>query len=86
MIERQVIATWYTPAEKLPPAREICVATVSGQNGFSKWDHAFALVTYDPATGWNVIDYDMTCFEVIAWCDLDVYRGASAFDRINYEV
>ena len=86
MIERQVIVTWYTPAEKLPPENEIVLATVSGQNGFSRWSGAFALAKYTKKDGWEIVDYNMTCFEVIAWCDIDVYKGRSVLDQVIYEV
>ena len=49
LIERQVIATWYTPKEKLPPeAWDSCLLTISGEVGRTKFDHVFAIGGYDP--------------------------------------
>ena len=76
MIERQVIVTWYTPAEKLPEKYEIVVATISGRTGSVEYDHTFGLIEW---TGdqWDLsmVDVDLTEFVVHAWCDLEPYGG-----------
>ena len=41
LIERQVIVTWHTPEEKLPPVGEIVVASISGRRGDISYDHAY---------------------------------------------
>ena len=77
VIERQVIATWYTPEEDLPEEGEIVVATVSGKSGNVKYDSTFALVEWWKDTGWVMSEDDkqMDEFVVHAWCDLEPYGG-----------
>lgn len=41
LIERQVITTWYTPKEKLPPEEwNTVICTISGRAGSVTFDHA----------------------------------------------
>ena len=79
LIERQVIATWYTPAEKLPPKEwDSCLLTISGEVGRTKFDHVFAIGGYDPDEGWYLdgeLQEDIKDFTVHAWCDIDPYKG-----------
>ena len=75
MIERQVIVTWYTPEEKLPPEHYQVVVTVSGTDGYVTYEHALMLATYaEDGLGWLIDgcsdDVDLT---VEAWADLDPY-------------
>ena len=46
LIERQVIVTWYTPEEKLPPDDDLVIVTVSGKIANMEFDHAFAIADY----------------------------------------
>ena len=74
MIERQVIVTWYTPEEKLPPEGQIVLATITGHRKNARYEHAFALVTYyDDGAGWEPAEIDLDEFTVHAWCDLEPY-------------
>lgn len=79
MIERQVIAIWYTPEEKLPREGDITVVTVSGGFANVTYDHAFVLAEwYDDGEGWYFHDeiLNQTRREnvtVHAWCDLVPY-------------
>ena len=79
LIERQVIATWYTPMEKLPPAEwDTLLLTVSGKGNNVAYDHALALGGYDPEIGWyldGLEDELLNDFTVHAWCDIYPYRG-----------
>lgn len=73
-IERQVIVTWYTPEEKLPPEGETVVITVSGQHDHVRYDHAFALAEwFDDCYGWELSEIELDEFVVHAWCDLKPY-------------
>lgn len=79
LIERQVIATWYRPEEKLPPEGwDSMLLTVSGKGEHVTFDHALTLGGYDPEIGWYLNDIDsddLTDFTVHAWCDIDPYKG-----------
>lgn len=76
MSERQVIVTWYTPEEKLPPEDMGVVATVSGNvNGTTIFERAVLVVCYDKEEGWYSEDYNFTELTVHAWCDLEAYEG-----------
>ena len=79
LIERQVIATWYKPEEKLPPEEwDTVLLTVSGEGENVKYDHAFALGGYDPDIGWYLDGFEekaLKDFTVHAWCDLEPYKG-----------
>lgn len=77
MVERQVITTWYTPDQKLPPEDIFVVATISGKLGNVTYDHALTLATWYEDEGW-VIDgllAEPNGFIVHAWCDLEPYQG-----------
>lgn len=75
MIERQVIVTWYTPAEKLPEEDISVVATVSGKSGSNHYDHAIVNLCWCEDEGWYSDDCDFDCLIVHAWCDLKPYSG-----------
>ena len=76
-IERQVIACWYTPEEKLPPEGDIVLVTISGKRKVITYDHAFALASwFDDGDGWMLEDYDdLDYFTIHAWCDIEPYKG-----------
>lgn len=75
MVERQVIVTWFTPAEKLPPEDTVVVCTINGQYGSMRFDRAIVLLSWCKDEGWYSTDYSFDTLEVLAWCDLDVYKG-----------
>ena len=76
MIERQVIVTWYTPEEKLPPEDMGVIATVSGNvNGTLIFERALQTAYYDKKEGWYSEEYSFTELTVHAWCDLEPYEG-----------
>ena len=79
MIERQVIVTWHTPAEKLPPVEEEVIVTISGNSKHTTYDHVFALAVWEGEFGWALTDYQdiIDEFTVHAWCDLEPYGGKS---------
>ena len=84
MIERQVIVTWHTPEEKLPPVEQMVVASISGRRGNITFDHTFAIVEWWGDEGWIISDWiiseddlHMDEFVVHAWCDLEPYGGKS---------
>lgn len=78
IIERQVIVTWYTPEEKLPPEYHTVVVSISGHIGKTIFDHALETAEWaDDGCGWmiygvphNEDDIDIT---VLAWCDIEPY-------------
>lgn len=76
-IERQVIACWYTPDEKLPPEGDIVLVTISGKRGQNiTFDHSFALASwFDDGEGWELEYDDFDYFTVHAWCDIGPYWG-----------
>lgn len=72
--ERQVIATWYTPEEKLPPEGMFVLVTVSGKDGGAIYDHTLQIADYFDNGGWLVEGFsDDAQFEIHAWCDIDPY-------------
>jgi hypothetical protein len=75
MTERQVIVTWYTPAEKLPEEDISVVATVSGKAGSDHFHHAMVTLYYSKKSGWYSIDFSFDYLIVHAWCDLEPYNG-----------
>ena len=77
MIERQVIVTWYTPEEKLPPEDWYCVVSFSADDGNCHYDHALGIGVYwDDGHGWYVEGLsDKAEFTVHAWADLDPFGG-----------
>lgn len=69
---KQTTATWYTPAEKLPPEDFALVVTVSGSDGNKRYDHAIQIGSwaYD-GSGWMIEGFSEDAqFVVNAWCDL----------------
>lgn len=73
MIERQVIVTWYTPEEKLPPEDIEMVCTINGEALGIKFENAIVLLSWHPDEGWTSMEYFFSKLEVIAWCDLMPY-------------
>lgn len=75
--ERQVIVTWYTPEEKLPPEDVYAVITFSGRrNDYQSYEHAIGTGAYYSDEGWMIEGMDETesdLMTVEAWCDLDAY-------------
>ena len=43
MIEKQVLTTWYTPEEKLPPEGILTVVTFSGKDGNNTYTNAIGM-------------------------------------------
>jgi hypothetical protein len=78
MTERQVIATWFTPEEKLPPEDWSCVVTYSGTDGNINYDHVLGIGNYWINDGWCIENLsDEAEFIVHAWSDIDPYGGKS---------
>lgn len=76
MIERQVIATWYTPEEKMPPEFYTVLATISGKAENATYDHALALLEWaDDGQGWLPVEAEFDELIVHAWCDIEPYGG-----------
>ena len=75
MIEKQVITTWYTPEEKLPPEDIGVIATISGKAKNYTLDHAVVTMYWCADEGWYSDEYDFTELTVHAWCDLEPYGG-----------
>lgn len=79
LVERQVIASWYKPEEKLPPENwDTMLLTIAGHGKNVQYDHAFAIGGYDPENGWFLEGPDedkLTEFTVHAWSDIEPYRG-----------
>lgn len=77
MVERQVIATWYTPEEKLPEDEIFTVLTISGKVGGVTYDHTFAIGSYYRDEGWYIEGFEPeesdANITVNAWCDLEPY-------------
>ena len=75
-VERQVIACWYTPKEKLPPEGDVVLVTISGKRGNITFDHFFALASwFDDGEGWELDYDDFDYFTIHAWCDIEPYKG-----------
>lgn len=79
LVERQVIASWYKPEEKLPPEDwDMMLLTISGHGKHVQYDHALVIGGYDPENGWFLEGPDedkLTEFTVHAWSDIEPYRG-----------
>lgn len=76
MIEKQVITVWHTPDEKLPPDGLIVVVTIDGKSNGITYDHALALAEHYTDDDWYVDGVaSMHDIEVLAWADLEPYRG-----------
>lgn len=73
--ERQVIATWYTPEEKLPPEGMCVLVTVSGRDGNCSYNHTLQIASWmNDGLGWMVEGFsDDAQLTVHAWCDIDPY-------------
>lgn len=79
--ERQVIVTWYTPEEKLPPDDRDVVVTFSGSTKECMYIHAFGVArccsVYEhekPAWGiWGLNVGESMKMHVEAWADLNPY-------------
>ena len=71
MIERQVIATWYTPEEKLPPEYWSVLVTISGSYENVHLDHVLAIAEWaDDGCGWMITGLPgKATFTVHAWSD-----------------
>ncbi len=74
VIERQVIVTWYTPEEKLPPDGLLVVVTASGRYKNVHYKNALAIGEYYAGDGWYV-DGKCEGLTVSAWADLEAYGG-----------
>lgn len=75
MVEKQVIAIWYTPEEKLPEEDKIVLVTVSGIGHNFSYNRAFALAMWCGPDGWFLTDVELDEFDVHAWCDIEPYGG-----------
>lgn len=73
MIERQVIVTWFTPEEKLPPEDVGVQATVTAKGGNKEFIRAIITAYYCKDEGWYELDYGFTEMKIHAWCDLMPY-------------
>lgn len=74
--ERQVIVTWYTPDEKLPPEDLEMVVIFSGRYGLKEYVHALGLAWYYKDDGWlidDMSDEESSAMTIEAWADLDPY-------------
>ena len=74
--ERQVIVTWYKPAEKLPPVDCNTIITFSGKLQNAEYNHAFGIASYFPGEGWMIDGMDENASDrmtIEAWADLDPY-------------
>ena len=77
MIERQVIVTWFTPEEKLPPEDVGVLATVTAtsRNKRFRFIRTVLPVFYCKDEGWYELDYGFSEMKIHAWCDLEPYGG-----------
>lgn len=74
MIERQVIVTWYDPADKLPEDDIIVIATVSGSAAGLTLNRALLNMCYVDGE-WYSPDLELDEITVHGWCDLEPYKG-----------
>lgn len=74
-VNRQVIVTWFTPEEKLPPEDVGVLATVTARAKNREFIRAILTVFYCKSEGWYELDYGFTELTVHAWCDLEPYEG-----------
>ena len=72
-IERQVIVTWYTPKEKLPPDDTSVLVTVSGRRGSCLYDRALMIGEFSQDEGWFIEGEELDSLTVHAWCDIEPY-------------
>ena len=75
MVERQVIVTWYTPEEKIPKEDIVVLCTISGKTKNMTFNHALAFLMWSDKYGWYSMDYSFYELDVIAWCDMEPYKG-----------
>lgn len=75
MIERQVIVTWYDPADKLPEEDIIVVATVSVSCKGLRLERTLLTMSYGGEDGWYATDLQLDDVIVHGWCDLEPYKG-----------
>lgn len=76
MIERQVIVTWYDPADKLPEEDMIVIATVSGSAAGLKFERTPLPICYGGSKGgWYSLYIQLDDVTVHGWCDLEPYKG-----------
>lgn len=74
--ERQVIVTWYRPAEKVPPADYSTIITFSGKSKNVEYKHALGIASYFPGEGWMIDGMDENASDrmtIEAWADLEPY-------------
>ena len=81
--ERQVIVTWYTPQEKIPPEDEFVVCTVNGKCDSMIFKDAVVTLAFCKDEGWYSTEYDFDELEVLAWCDLKPYGGGKVEGQGN---
>ena len=76
-IERQTIATWYTPEERMPEEGIFVVVTFSGKYKHTTYDHALGVANwFNDGCGWEVDGLpERAEFTIDAWCDLEPYGG-----------
>ncbi len=87
--ERQVIVTWYDPAEKLPPDDEYVVIIVSGRRNDNQfYEHAIGIGAYYSGKGWlidGVDEEESSRLTVEAWCDLDaIVRSGVKTETVEF--
>lgn len=76
MIERQVIVSWYDPADKLPEEDLIVIATVSGSAAGLRLERTNIPMCYGGSKeGWYSPDLQLDEVTVYGWCDLEPYKG-----------
>ena len=77
MTERQVIVTWYTPEEKMPPEDLFVVVTFSGRDGNGIYEIAMGVATWSyDGLGWLVTGLGEDAeFTIHAWADLLPYHS-----------
>lgn len=77
--KRQVIATWYTPKEKLPPQDCYVVVSFSGHvPGECGYENVLGTGAYYSREGWlidGLTDEESSYMTVHAWCDIEPYGG-----------
>ena len=75
MKERQVIVSWYTPEEKLPPEGMLVVVSFSGKDGNRHYDRTIGIAEwFNDGCGWMICELsDDAEFLIHAWCDLEPY-------------
>lgn len=85
MIEKQVIVTWFTPAEKHPEDDIGVIATISGKAGNTHFHHAMVTLYYCKKEGWYSTDFSFDYLIVHAWCDLEPYEDFNSEIKCSEE-